>query len=449
MAKYLLLDRKVRKNGKNPDPDNALNIKDIQPEKNTRIYFDDHKDAPKGFGLRVTPAGSKAWILNYYIKGKEKRLTLDKGYPAWGPKKARIEADSIKTAIRSGKSDPLAEKAAAKLAAIEAQNAKLAKSEHTLGGLLNAYIEQLQRKGKSSARSVETCVLKNVKLAFPKLWDKPAEDIDLDDCLDIVAAVADQDKMREAAKLRSYIRAAFTAAIKARGDAAAGPKLRKFKLKHNPAAALATIEGNIRPRDRVLSLPELKAYWQRISALPSPDGAVLRFHLLTGGQRLEQLFRLTVKDRDGNDITLLDPKGRRKEPRVHVVPLLPEAVEALEEIGSGPFLVSFDGGKTPSTDSAFRSRVTTLSAVMLEAKEINEPFTPGDLRRTVETRLAAEKVPSDHLKHLLSHGFGGVQDKHYQRYEYHAEKLNALVTLRDLLTRPTGDVVPMKRKAKN
>jgi len=83
---------------------------------------------------------------------------------------------------------------------------------------------------------------------------------------------------------------------------------------------------------------------------------------------------------------------------------------------------------------------------MLAAEEITERFTPGDLRRTVETRLTAAGVTSDTLKHLLSHGFGGVQDRHYQRYEFQAEKLDALATLHTLLTAPSGDVVPMKRR---
>jgi integrase len=426
-----------------------ISIKELPiPERGVVLYTDKHPEAPKGLMLKVAASGSKTWVLRYKVNGQPRRYTIGH-YPDYKPARARREASDIRSDIRAKgvNGDPVAIREAEKQAEIEAQAARLNKSELTFGKLLEAYVDQLRRKGKQSTRAVETCIQKNVKLAFPKLWQKLAEDIDLDDCLEIVAALADQDKMRQAGKLRSYLRAAFTAAARARGDANAGPALRKFKLKYNPAAALATIEGSIRARDRVLSLPELKAYWQRISALPSPDGAVLRFHLLTGGQRLEQLFRLTSKDRDGDDILLLDPKGRRTKPREHIVPLLPEAKAALDEIGKGPFLVSFDGGQTPATDHQLRIRVNALSASMLEAGEIGEAFTPGDIRRTVETRLAAAKVPSDHLKHLLSHGFGGVQDRHYQRYEYHSEKLAALTVLRDLLTARGGDVVPMKRSA--
>jgi integrase len=417
------------------------------PTQGVVLYQDKHPEAPRGLMLKVAASGSKSWILRYQVDGQPRRLTIGQ-YPDMKPAGARKEADRIKSSIRAD-GDPIANRAVEQQAQSEAEQAELKKIDFTLGKLLEAYIEQLKRKGKISARAVDNAIRKNVEQAFPKLWNKPAEDIDLDDCLAIVAALADDEKMREAAKLRSYLRAAYAAGIKARGDASAVPALREFRLKVNPAAALAAFEGNgIRARERALSLPELRHYWKRISALPDPDGAVLRLHMLTGGQRLEQLFRLQRKDLDGVHLTLLDPKGRRKKPRVHVVPLLPEAIAALTAIGKGNFLVSFDGGITPATDGMFRARVEMVCAAMLEAGEIREPFTPGDLRRTVETRLAAAGETSDVLKHLLSHGFGGVQDQHYQTYDYMREKERALVTLRDLMAAPSSDVVPMKRRAK-
>ena len=419
------------------------------PERGVVFYNDKHVDAPKGLLLKVAATGTKSWVLRYKVDGQPRRYTLGH-YPDWKPTRARKEGEKLRRRIWSegAAADPIAIREAEELAQREALEAEEQKTEHTLGKLLEAYAEHLRLKGKASARAVDNSLKKNVKTAFPKLWRKPAADIDLDDCFEIVARLVDAGKLREAGKLRSYLRAAYTAAIRARTDATIGPALRRFKLGMNPAAALATIEGSTKARDRVLSLEELRHYWQRISALPDPDGAVLRFHLLTGGQRLEQLFRLTTKDRDGDAVTLFDPKGRRQNPRVHLVPLLPAAVEALYTIGNGPHLVSFDNGKTATTDSQFRARVSDVCDTMLEEKEIAERFTPGDMRRTVETRLTAAGVTSDTLKHLLSHGFGGVQDRHYQRYEYQAEKLDALNTLYTLLTQQSGDVVPMKRSAK-
>lgn len=421
-------------------------IKDIPaPDVSAVLYGDDHKDAGRGLYLKVEKTGRKTWVLATYPNGK-RRLTKLGEWPTMKPAGARIAAGDERDAIRKGEGR-LEQKRAEREAQIEAEAARLNSEELTLAKLLDGYVEQLRKRGKTSARAVENCLQRNVKDAFPELWNTPADEVDPDDCVEVVARLTDNEKIREAAKLRSYLRAAYTAAIKARHDASAVPALRKFRLKINPAAVLATIEGNVRARNRVLSVAELRLYWKRIQELPDPDGAVLRFHLLTGGQRLEQLFRVTEHDRDGDRITLLDSKGRRKEPRVHIVPLLPEAKAALEAIGNGPHLVSFDDGKSPATDAMFRARVRAVSDAMLDAEEISEPFTPGDIRRTVETRLAAAKVPSEHLKHLLSHGFGGVQDRHYQRYEFHAEKLHALKTLLALLDEPPGDVVPIKQGA--
>ena len=47
---------------------------------------------------------------------------------------------------------------------------------------------------------------------------------------------------------------------------------------------------------------------------------------------------------------------------------------------------------------------------MAEAGELEKgPFTAGDLRRTVETRLAAVGVSAEVRAQLQSHGLGGIQ----------------------------------------
>jgi len=61
------------------------------------------------------------------------------------------------------------------------------------------------------------------------------------------------------------------------------------------------------------------------------------------------------------------------------------------------------------------------------------PFTVGDLRRTVETRLAALGVSLEVRGQLQSHGLGGVQARHYDRHDYLNEKREALEILYHLL----------------
>jgi hypothetical protein len=51
-----------RKKGRKAASD-AVFINEIEPRK--RVIFDKHRDAPKGFGLRVTDSGRKVFVLRY------------------------------------------------------------------------------------------------------------------------------------------------------------------------------------------------------------------------------------------------------------------------------------------------------------------------------------------------------------------------------------------------
>jgi hypothetical protein len=62
-------------------------------------------------------------------------------------------------------------------------------------------------------------------------------------------------------------------------------------------------------------------------------------------------------------------------------------------------------------------------------------FTFRDIRRTCETLLASIGVDRETRAQLLSHGRSGVQAKHYDRYNYLAEKQAALVKWNCYLTR--------------
>jgi hypothetical protein len=91
-----------------------------------------------------------------------------------------------------------------------------------------------------------------------------------------------------------------------------------------------------------------------------------------------------------------------------------------------------------------RAIVGQVAADMVGAGEVAATFTPGELRITVETRLAAAGVSRETRAQLQSHGLGGVQGKHYDKHSYMDEKREALATLRRLLE-PAGKVVQLRR----
>ena len=95
------------------------------------------------------------------------------------------------------------------------------------------------------------------------------------------------------------------------------------------------------------------------------------------------------------------------------------------------------------TYQSLRARFWKVSDDMIEAGETTARFTPGDIRRTVETRLAAIGVPREARAHLQSHGLSGVQARHYDRHDYLAEKRSALATLFDLISGGDATVTPI------
>lgn len=369
---------------------------------------------------------------------------------------ARAAAAALARRYQAGDRDLraalLAEEAAAARAQARAEAEVSARSVATLGALMTAYVDSLKAAGKISAGNVEKALALHLQKAWPELWERPAAEVDLDDLIPVLARLVEAKKLREAGKIRSYLRAAYSAAIRAKQDAAAPSALRVLNLSRNPAQDLSTMDSGT-PREHALSIAELRAYWRRISAMRDARGAMLRFHLLIGAQRISQMARMvaTDLDQDHQSIRILDIKGRRKRPRVHVVPLIAQSAADLAEMQGarlGVHLFTVTDGVDAVTYDVFRGALDRVVDEMGAAGELEGPrFTPGDLRRTVETRLAAAGYSEEVRGHVQSHGLSGVQKRHYNKYEYDAEKRGAIMALYALLTGEGSTVTTLHKKA--
>ncbi len=410
----------------------------------------------RGFALRTTAAGTKTFLLVYVTReGRERRHKIGDFGP-FTVTTARDAARQLRLQVESG-TDPFADQAARRRAA----TARRVRDNATLGGLLSAYVGVLRRSKRPSAGRVEAEIKRTVELAHPALWRKAVGDVTLDDLVKITGRLVKAGTWRQAEKTRAYLRAAYAAAVAARGKPDIADLFEGYEHVVNVARDLGVIVRPVAsrahgeqpaPTKRALSEAELASYWQRIEKVKGAHGALLRFHLLTGAQRAEQLARLQRRDWDvdAGVVTLWDSKGRRASPRAHLIPLLPGAKSALEAMRGekGEFLFSLDGGKCGAGYHTLRSLVLEVARQMVEAEETASTFTPGELRITVETRLAALKVSKAARAHLQSHGLGGVQDKHYDRHDYLAEKRAALDALWRLVNRNTTQVTPIARRRK-
>src|SRR6476646_9324693 len=75
------------------------------PATGNKIYYD---TAVTGFGVRVTAAGARSFVLNYRTRGtRERRYTIG-SFPEWRTGAAREQAIKLKKRIDNGE-DPMAE----------------------------------------------------------------------------------------------------------------------------------------------------------------------------------------------------------------------------------------------------------------------------------------------------------------------------------------------------
>lgn len=397
----------------------------------------------KGYGVRVSPGGTKTFFVQGRIRGRAQVIKATIGqFGTFTAEQARQKARDMLHAMSEGKDPRLIKE-------------KL-EAGHTFGDLMTAYADMLKADGKASAKAVKSAITKDIQDAFPKLWKKRAAEISIDDCVAIIGKLNDEGSPRQADKIRSYMKTAYSRAINARGNVKAPAVMRALKITSSPVRDVQKVDGSSNASERALSLAEFRAYWSRVQLLAEPRRSIAMLHVLTGGQRMQQLARVTLADvdRDALLMRMQDGKGRRAKPRIYSVPLLPQALKCINNVtGSGHFVFSNNGGKSPMHPGYISNIASDVCTAMAEAGELEgEAFTGKVIRATIETRLmkAPYRVSSDVLARLLSHGMGGVQAKHYAHdsmYEEQVEALEKLWRLLESKPEPTAQIIQFNREA--
>jgi len=397
----------------------------------------------KGLRLRVTKAGGKHWQFESRIKGKLFSRALGE-WPAVGLEVARKEAHRLRGLAEQG-IDPREGEALERLAKAEAKAREERASQFTFGVLMADYANELERQGKTSHAKVRGMVKLHLTEGAPRLANTAAALVTAEQVADLLRGLREAGKERTAGKVRSYCRAAFEMARTAKLSLLVPVHFKSYGVQHNPAAETVAIK--LVPDKNPLMPVHLRQYWQAIEPLQGVRGAVLRLHLLTGGQRIEQLRQLVRANVGEGAITLLDAKGRTgRGTRLHTIPLLHAAREALNTLlalNPGEFPLSIDGGASPVSAKAIADWAKD-AATRLEWVPTDKPvgqFQAKRIRSGVETTLASLRVSQETRGHLLSHGVTGVQAASYDGHDYAPQKLEALETLYRYLSETSARVV--------
>lgn len=397
----------------------------------------------KGLRLRVTKAGGKHWQFEARIKGKLFTRALGE-WPAVGLDVARKEAHRLRGLAEQG-IDPRAGEALEKAAKAQAEAEKERAASFTFGALMADYANELERQGKTSHAKVRGIFKRHLTEGAPRLSATPAALVTAEQVADLLRGLSEAGKERTAGKVRSYCRAAFEMARTSKLSLQVPVHFKSYGVRHNPAAETVAIK--LAPDKNPLMPVHLRQYWQAIEPLQGVRGAVLRLHLLTGGQRIEQLRQLVRANVGEGAITLLDAKGRTgRGARLHTIPLLPaarEALDALLALNPGEFPVSVDGGESPVSAKAISdwAKAATDGLEWLPTDKPVGQFQAKRIRSGVETALASLRVSQETRGHLLSHGVTGVQAASYDGHDYAPQKLEALEALHRYLTETSASVV--------
>lgn len=287
----------------------------------------------KGFGLRVTPAGAKAYILNYRdAAGHMRRYTIGKHGSPWTCEDARQKAVEVLRGLAVGV-DPL-----------EAKADRL--TAETVADLVDMYLADgpADRPNKK-ARSWELDRGNLTRHVVPLIGRKPVKSLTADDVAKVQADIA-AGKTAVDVKTKKQGRARVTggkgtaARTVATISAMLSFAVRRKLIPSNPALGVVKFTG--KKVERFLTEREVMALADGLAALEdegginAPMAAAIRLLTLTACRKSEIAgLRWEWVDFDRACLRLPDSKTGAK-----VVPLASAAVEMLRALPrTSPFVL--------------------------------------------------------------------------------------------------------------
>lgn len=396
-----------------------------EPRQAAWFLWDEGKGAIAGFGLRVSPGGAKAYILQYRMAGAkaDRRYTIGRHGP-WTPDKARDRAAELRRLVDTGIDPFEADEAAHK----GRERQRVATLERAFDVVADAWLKsyKLDRHGKprrQSSVNIATTVARHLKAQFGSRRIDELGRADIIAALDAIAP----GKVAMRSSVFSYGRILWKWA---------------FARELVDVIPFAALSAPAKPvsRDVVLSDTELPIVWRATRKVEYPFGPAFRLLLLTG-QRRSEVFGMTWEELDKKAATWTIPADRAKNNQAHVVPLsamaVAEITAMLTQLGQkAPTewpkrgLVFTTNNKTAA--SGISKAKLRLDAAADDIAKEGEAKVPAwrlhDLRRTVATGLQKLGVRMEVTEAVLNHisgskaGVVGI----YQRHDWAGEKREAL-----------------------
>jgi integrase len=317
----------------------------------------------RGFGARVTATGTKSFILDYRIDGRERRYTIGQ-YPAWSVAAAREEAQKLRRRIDRGE-DIMGERQAAREAPTVRDLAERYREEH------------LPKKRPGSRRDDESMLRRHV---LPELGQLKVAHVEYQyiDRLHRTLKATPHHANRVVALLSKMFSLAERWGWRA----------------DNPCKGIERFPEQ--GRTRYLSREELARLTAALNAYPNqPAANVFRFLMLTGARKGEVL-NATWDQFDLEQGVWTKPSAHTKQKREHRVPLNRPALTLLSSLPRTSVYVfpSRDGNRWIEIKKPW---ATICAAAGLEDLRIH------DLRHSYASILASAGLSLPVIGQLLGH----------------------------------------------
>lgn len=371
-------------------------VKNLSAAPGQRIEIPD--DIQRGLRIRVTDNGVKTWSVQRRINGRKRRFTIG-AYPEIGLAEARDRAARLLVQAADGY-DPVAEKRQQRLQPEQPAQTILEKA-------IAAYGQHVRGDSRYQREKVSTLRRELAPLLGRATYSLTHQDL---------ITVVDQ-KFKSAPISANRLVAALSVFCKWMAQ--------RGYTEDNLAVRL-TKPGRERPRDRVLSLEEVRAVWLATGQLGHPFGPLVRLLILTA-QRREEVASMRWKEIDFEKRLWSIPGERTKNSQPHLVPLSDAAIEILQGLAgrakdAGQGLVFTTTGTTPPSGfSRAKSRLDELSGV--------KDWRLHDLRRTVVSHMAdmgVDPLVADRILNHVASSTMGVVQRTYQRSNMLPQRRDAL-----------------------
>ena len=391
-------------------------------------------DRLKGFGLKVTPTGSKVYLVQYRTGGRgtpTKRVTIGRHGAPWTPDQARDRAKAILGKVANG-GDPAAEKRAEKEAAKRQQHLDDARS---LEAVATRWFNDMRRHGKRSADEVERSFKRHV---YPELGARQIEAIAKADAHTLYERLADAGHPPMGHQLCRNLKSLLSFAVE-RELIPANPLLR---IKLPQLASRERVLIDFHP-DREPDPAELLAVWNAADQLPEPRRTYVKVLILTLA-REDEVAGMPYAELDGGLWRL--PKERHKGKRGYDIPLPTQALELIETLPKeravgdqmvlNEYVFTGRGGRPIGDFSALKADLD--GAIMQAARETDPEAKPlphwrlHDLRRSGSSWIE-EEFGREIMHACLGHSLGDRLAKTYARGPGYRRKKRALQAWADFV----------------